>query len=47
MLGSQELDAALQVESHQSGVEGQNHLPWPAAYTALDAVQGTVGFLGW
>ncbi|KAK4815224.1 hypothetical protein QYF61_022871 [Mycteria americana] len=40
------LDAVLQVGSHQSGVEGQDHLPRPAGHAALDAAQGRVGFLG-
>jgi len=35
------------VESHKSGVEGQNRLPRPAAHAALDAAQDTVGLLGW
>ncbi|XP_075282414.1 zinc transporter ZIP13 isoform X2 [Opisthocomus hoazin] len=30
MLGAPELDAVLQVGSHESGVKGQNHLPRPA-----------------
>jgi len=36
----------LQVGSHQSRAEGQNHLPRPAGHTAFDAAQDTVGFLG-
>lgn len=32
MLGAPELDAALQVGSHQGGAEGENPLPWPAAH---------------
>jgi len=46
MLGAPELDAGLQVGSQESGIKGQNHLPHPAGHTSLDAVQGTVGFLG-
>ena len=41
-----ELDAGLQVGSHQSGVGGQNHLPWPAGHAAFDAAQDTAGHLG-
>jgi len=40
VLRSPELDAGLQVRSHRSRAEGQNHLPQP------DATQDTVGFLG-
>jgi len=43
VLGAPELDAALQVGSHESRVEGQNHLPRPAGHTSLDATQDTVG----
>ncbi|KAK4816284.1 hypothetical protein QYF61_014582 [Mycteria americana] len=46
VLRTPELDAVLQVESHQSGVEGQNHFPQPAGHTSLDAAQDTVGLLG-
>jgi len=41
-----ELDAGLQVGSHQSGVEGQNHPPRPTGHAASDAVQDTLGLLG-
>ncbi|KAK4805639.1 hypothetical protein QYF61_022397 [Mycteria americana] len=41
-----ELDTVLQVGSHQSGVEGQNHHPQPAGHGSFDAAQETVGFLG-
>ncbi|KAK4824458.1 LOW QUALITY PROTEIN: hypothetical protein QYF61_015836 [Mycteria americana] len=41
-----ELDTALQVRSHQSRVEGQNHLPQPAGHASFDAAQDTVGLLG-
>jgi len=34
------------VRSHQSRVEGQNHLPRPAGHAAFDAAQDTVGCLG-
>ena len=43
VLGAPELDAVLQVGSHESRVEGQNHLPRPAGHTSLDATQDTVG----
>ncbi|KAM9644853.1 uncharacterized protein ACIBXB_013062 [Morphnus guianensis] len=46
VLRTPELEAALQVGSHQSGAEGQNPLPRPAGHTALDAAQGTAGILG-
>ncbi|KAK4815585.1 hypothetical protein QYF61_004800 [Mycteria americana] len=46
VLRAPELDAVLQVGSHQSGGEGQNHLPRPAGHTSFDAAQDTVGFLG-
>jgi len=46
MLGAPELDAGLQVGSHQSGVEGQNHLSRPAGHAGEDAAQDTVGLLG-
>ena len=39
MLRTTELDTVLQVESHESRVEGQNHLPRPAGHTSLDATQ--------
>ncbi|KAK4829379.1 hypothetical protein QYF61_003719, partial [Mycteria americana] len=44
--GTPELDAVLQVGSHQSRVEGQNHLPQPAGLASFDAAQDTVDFLG-
>jgi len=46
VLGAPELDAGLQVGSHQSRVEGQNHLSRPAGHAAFDAAEDTVGFLG-
>ena len=45
VLRAPELDAGLPVGSHQSGAEGQNPLPCPAAHAARDAAQGTVGLL--
>jgi len=46
VLRAPELDAGLQVGSHQSGGEGQNLLPCPAGHAAFDAAQDTVGLLG-
>ncbi|KAK4823100.1 hypothetical protein QYF61_025838 [Mycteria americana] len=46
VLRTPELDAVLQVGSHHSRAEGQNHLPQPAGHTSFDAAQDTVGFLG-
>jgi len=46
MLGAPELDAGLQVGSHESRVKGQNHLSRPTGHAALDAAQDMVGFLG-
>jgi len=46
VLRAPELDAGLQVGSHQSRVDGQNHLPHPGGHAALDAAQDAVGFLG-
>ncbi|KAK4827388.1 hypothetical protein QYF61_017793 [Mycteria americana] len=46
VLMTPELDAVLQVRSHQSGVEGQNHLPRSAGHASFDAAQDTVGLLG-
>jgi len=46
MQGAPELNAVLQVGSHESGVKGQNHLPRPAGHASLDAAQDTVGFRG-
>ena len=37
VLGAPELDAVLQVGSHESGVEAQNNLPGLAGLTPLDA----------
>jgi len=37
MLGAPELDAVLQVGSHESGVKGQKHLPRPAGQASFDA----------
>ena len=44
VLRAPELDAGLQVGSHQSGVKGQNHLP--AGHASLHAAQARVAFLG-
>ncbi|KAK4827937.1 hypothetical protein QYF61_022552 [Mycteria americana] len=46
VLRTPELDAVLQVGSHQSRVEGQNRLPRPAGHASFDAAQDMVGFLG-
>ncbi|KAJ7413291.1 hypothetical protein WISP_92138 [Willisornis vidua] len=46
VLKTPKLDVALRVESHQSRVEGQNHLPRPAAHTSFDAALDKFGFLG-
>jgi len=43
MLGAPELDAGLQVRSHESRVKGQNPLPRPGGHASLDAAQDTVG----
>ena len=47
MLRAPELDAGIQVGSHQSGAEGLNPLPQPAAHAAGDAAQDMVGLLGY
>ncbi|KAK4807044.1 hypothetical protein QYF61_018385 [Mycteria americana] len=46
VLRTPELDAVLQVGSHQSGIEEQNHLPRLAGHASFDAAQDAVGFLG-
>ena len=46
VLGAPELDAGLQVGSHQHGAEGKNHLPQSAGHASCDAAQAMVGFLG-
>ncbi|PKU46357.1 rna-directed dna polymerase from mobile element jockey- hypothetical protein [Limosa lapponica baueri] len=46
VLRTPELDAVLQVGSHESRAEGQNHLPGPAGHTSFNATQGVLGFLG-
>ncbi|KAK4828770.1 hypothetical protein QYF61_000795 [Mycteria americana] len=46
MLGAPEVNVVLQVGSHESGVEGENHLPRPAGHASFDAAQDTVGLLG-
>jgi len=46
VLGAPELHAVLQVGSHESGIEGQNHLPRPAGRASSDAAQDPGGLLG-
>ncbi|KAK4828307.1 LOW QUALITY PROTEIN: hypothetical protein QYF61_025319 [Mycteria americana] len=46
MLGAPQLNTVLQVGSHKSGVEGQNHLPQPTSHTSFDAAQDATGFVG-
>ncbi|NWY31223.1 F120B protein, partial [Pheucticus melanocephalus] len=46
VLGMSELDTALQVECHQSRADRENPVPCPAGHAALDAAQGSAGFLG-
>ena len=46
VLKAPELDVGLHVGSHQSGVEGQNHLSRPAGHASCDTAQDTVGLLG-
>ncbi|KAK4821202.1 hypothetical protein QYF61_015770 [Mycteria americana] len=46
VLRAPELDVVLQVRSHQSRAEWQNHLPRPAGHASVDAAQDTVGLLG-
>ncbi|KAK4826482.1 hypothetical protein QYF61_009478 [Mycteria americana] len=46
VLRAPELEAALQVGSHQSRAEEQNHLPQPAGHASFDAAQDIVGCLG-
>ncbi|KAK4816043.1 hypothetical protein QYF61_011051 [Mycteria americana] len=46
VLRAPELDAVLQVGSHQSRGEGQDHLPQPTGHASFDAAQDMVGFLG-
>ncbi|XP_068253163.1 ubiquitin-conjugating enzyme E2 W isoform X1 [Nyctibius grandis] len=46
MLGAPEMNAVLQVGSHESRVKGQNHLPRRAGRASFDAAQDMVGFLG-
>ena len=43
LLGAQELDAVLQMESHESREEGPES---PAGRVALDIAQDVVGLLG-
>ena len=46
MLGTPKLYAVLQLGSHKSGVEGENHLPCSAGHASFDAAHDMVGFLG-
>ena len=46
VLGAPELDAVLQVRSHERRVWGQNLLPWTAGQTSFHAAQDMVGVLG-
>ena len=46
VLRTPHLDTVLQVRLHQCRLEGQGHLPHPTDHVSLDAVLGTVGFLG-
>ena len=46
VLRAPELDAGLQVGSHQSRAERQNHLPQPAGHTSFDVAQDMAGYLG-
>uniref|UniRef100_U3ID95 UDP-N-acetylglucosamine pyrophosphorylase 1 like 1 n=1 Tax=Anas platyrhynchos platyrhynchos TaxID=8840 RepID=U3ID95_ANAPP len=46
VLGAPGLNTVLQVESHESRVEGENPLPHPAGHASFDAAQDAVGFLG-
>jgi len=41
-----DLDIVLQMGSHKSRVEGENHLPQPADCASLDATQDAIGLLG-
>lgn len=43
---SPELDTVLQVASHKSRADGQDHLPCLAGHSAFDATQDTVVVLG-
>ncbi|RMC10006.1 hypothetical protein DUI87_12799 [Hirundo rustica rustica] len=45
-LVASEWDAAFQVWSHQSRVEGKNYLPWPTGRVSFDAAQDVFGVLG-
>lgn len=43
MLGGPKMDATLQVGSHESGVEVENHVPQPSGHTSCDVAQDMVG----
>ena len=47
VLEAPELDTVLQVESHESIVEVQDHLSQPAGHVSLEAAQDTVSLLGY
>jgi len=44
-LRAPELDTVLQVGSHQSRIDGQNHLPQSAGHTSFDTAQDAFGLL--
>jgi len=46
VLGAAEMDAGLQMRSHQSGGEGQYHLPPPAGHASFEAAEHRVDLLG-
>ena len=45
-LGLPELNAALQMGSRKSGVEGENHFSQSPGHASFDVAQDAVGFLG-
>ncbi|KAJ7404970.1 hypothetical protein WISP_142284 [Willisornis vidua] len=47
IVGTPELDAVLQVESHKNRVEEENHLPGPVGHVPFDTAQDMLGFLGY
>lgn len=46
VLQTQELNTVLQVELHEGGVEGNNHLPQSAGHLSFNSAQDEVSFLG-
>ena len=46
MLAASDLDAVLQMESHEGRVEGDNQFPLPAGHSTFDAAQDVFGLLG-